>query len=105
MDDPDRIEVCVSPIHGHGVFATAPFEPGDYIAGFEGEPTTANDDHVLWVQSDSGWIGWHGTGTLRWLNHDAEPNAEFVGLELYALQRIAVGDEITIDYGPDWINQ
>nr|WP_242470281.1 SET domain-containing protein [Allochromatium vinosum] len=36
---------------------------------------------------------------LRWLNHSDDPNAEFDGFELYARRTIAVGSEITIDYG------
>lgn len=105
MPEGAPIEVRESPIHGRGVFATAPISAGDHISSFVGHRTADDGDHVLWIRTDTGWLGWEGTGSLRWLNHHRPPNAEFVDLDLYALNQIAPNDEITIDYGPDWINQ
>jgi uncharacterized protein len=96
-----RIQVAPSPIHGQGCFARIGFEPGDYIGTFEGLEVAEDGPHVLWVyDSDRGrLIGRRGTNVLRWLNHSDDPNAEFDGFELYARRAIAVGSEITIDYG------
>ena len=94
------VRVGKSPIHGRGCFATAAVEPGAVIAIFEGDPTSENGAHVLWFADDEAI---EVTNELRYLNHAADPNAEVSdSLELVALERIAVGDEITIHYGPDW---
>ena len=38
---------------------------------------------------------------LRYLNHSADPHAEFVGFELFAVRDIRPDEEITIDYGEE----
>lgn len=88
-----------SPIHGQGCFARVPFAPGDYIGTYAGPPATRNGTYVLWVSDDGEhWHGRSGRNLLRWLNHSAAPNAAFDGFDLYALQTIAPGEEITFDY-------
>ncbi|QGU31624.1 SET domain-containing protein [Thermochromatium tepidum] len=96
-----RLRVAPSPIHGQGCFARIAFEPGDHIGTFEGLEVTEDGPHVLWVYDpERGRLtGRRGTNVLRWLNHSDDPNAEFDGFELYARRAIAVGSEITIDYG------
>jgi SET domain-containing protein len=94
------LEVGKSPIHGRGCFAKEPREPGALIGRFEGTPTSEDGKHVLWLDDDVAIVV---TNELRFLNHAADPNAEITAeLELVALRAIAAGDEITIDYGPDW---
>jgi uncharacterized protein len=95
------VRVGPSPIHGQGCFARIGFEPGELIGPFEGVEVAEDGPHVLWVYDpDRGrLIGRRGTSLLRWLNHSEDPNAEFDGFELYARLAIAVGSEITIDYG------
>ncbi|ADC63039.1 SET domain-containing protein [Allochromatium vinosum] len=90
-----------SSIHGQGCFARIGFESGDYIGTFEGLEVVEDGPHVLWVYDpERGRLtGRRGTNVLRWLNHSDDPNAEFDGFELYARRTIAVGSEITIDYG------
>jgi uncharacterized protein len=96
-----RLLAAPSPIHGQGCFARIGFAPGDHIGTFEGLEVAEDGPHVLWVyDSDRGrLIGRRGTNVLRRLNHSDDPNAEFDGFELYARRAIAVGNEITIDYG------
>lgn len=96
-----RVRVGPSSIHGQGCFALIRFEPGDAIGTFEGVEVAEDDPHVLWVYDPerNRLIGRRGTNMLRWLNHSDDPNAEFDGFELYARLAIAVGSEITIDYG------
>ena len=105
-DDPveaKRIEVKRSRIHGRGLFALRGFRRDAYIATFEGKKTARNGTHVLWVTQDDGReIGINGRNDLRFLNHCTKPNAEFLGVELHALRAIRFGEELTIDYGPDW---
>jgi hypothetical protein len=99
----DRVEVKRSPIHGRGLFARRRFRRSAYIATFEGKQTRKNGTHVLWVMRDDGSeIGIEGSNALRYLNHSSKPNAEFRGADLHAVRTIGPGEELTIDYGPDW---
>ena len=101
-----RIYVKSSSFHGRGVFARAPFKRGDYIAAVRGPRTETDGRHVLWVLEDDGsYRGVKVVNQLRYLNHSPKPNAEFEGPELYAIQAIKPGEEITFDYGhheQDW---
>lgn len=101
----ERIATGPSTIHGTGVFATAPIREGDVIGRYEGDPTTDDGPHVLWVETDDGdWEGIDGTGVLRFLNHSRTPNVEFDGPELSALRDIAPGEELLFHYGDEWAN-
>ena len=93
-----RVYVAESPIHGKGLFAREPIEPGEYIGTYLGPAAKRNGSHVLWVDAGDEWIGRRGFNRLRYLNHDARPNAEFDGFDLYAVRWIRPDDEITIDY-------
>ena len=99
----NKIEIQTSPIHGKGVYALRRFRRGSYIGTFRGVQTRENSVHVLWIIDEEGvQIGIRGKNELRFLNHDSDPNAEFVGLDLYAMSNIQPGREIMIDYGEDW---
>lgn len=97
----EQVRSGPSPIHGTGCFAVTGIPSGDRIGTFTGIPVEEDGDHVLWATEDGvTWTGREGTGVLRYLNHSATPNAEFVGFELYAVADVAPGEEITIDYQP-----
>ncbi|MEZ5167233.1 MAG: SET domain-containing protein [Acidimicrobiales bacterium] len=97
------IEARPSPVHGTGVFATAPIAAGTHIGTYEGTPTEQDGTYVLWIENDAGgWTRIEGTGILRFLNHSREPNVEFDGPELHARRDIAAGEELRFDYGEDW---
>ena len=103
--DQERVEVRVSPIHGRGVFALRRLRTGGHIATFEGRPTRRDGIHVLWISEDDDGdreIGIEGRNELRYLNHSVNPNAEFLGLELFATRNIQPGHEVTIHYGEAW---
>lgn len=92
-----------SAIHGRGLFATAPISKGTRIGEYEGPWAKRNSPYVLWFEDTDGTIrGIVGRNEIRFVNHSRTPNAEFVGPELYALQTIPEGDEITVHYGEDW---
>ena len=103
----NKVYVAQSPIHGQGLFAADPIAQGDYIGFYQGNETMDNDVYVLWVkqgEDEKGediWLGYAGTGELRFLNHSPQPNCEFDGQELYSVDHIAAGDELTFDYG-EW---
>ena len=91
-----------SSIHGTGVFAVRDIPAGSLIGVYEGEPTSNDGTHVLWVEADEGWEGIDGTGPLRFLNHSRTPNVEFDGPSLYACRDITAGEELLFDYGEEW---
>ena len=95
-----RIYVKRSPLNGRGVFASAAFKRGDYIAVARGTRTETESRHVLWVLEDEGsYRGVKVVNQLRYLNHSPKPNADFWGTELYATRAIKPGEEVTFDYG------
>jgi len=99
----EKVEVRRSAIHGDGLFARKRLRKGQFIGRFEGEPTTTDGTHVLWLIDDEGFeTGIHGRNELRFLNHARPPNAEFQDDELFALRNVQPGAELFIDYGEAW---
>lgn len=98
--DNPMVRVKRSSIHGRGLFAATGIEKDTYIGTYEGPATRKNGMHVLWIwdEDDNDWVGINGRNQLRFLNHADDPNAEFEGVDLYALRDIAEGEEITFDY-------
>ncbi len=96
-----RVRKNRSSIHGWGCFARVPFATGEHIGTFEGTPVMADGPYVLWVYDAAGGLlcARRGDNLLRWLNHSTDPNAEFDGFDLYARRPIAIGEELSIDYG------
>ncbi len=99
-----RIYIDSSSLEGRGVFARAPFKRGDYIAAARGTPAETDGRHVLWVwEGGPSYRGVEVLNQLRYLNHSPRPNAEFEGAELYAIRAIEPGEEITFDYGHEFV--
>ncbi len=91
-----------SGIHGEGLFSRTIIKQGDYMGEYDGPMVTENDSHVLWVEKyEEVWVGRDGKNLLRYLNHSADPHAEFIEFKLYALCDISPDEEITIDYGEE----
>jgi SET domain-containing protein len=101
---PAKFQVCRSPVHGLGLFATQRIAKGEMIGRYEGPTVDHVGDHVLWVyDEDTGReYGIDGQNELRYVNHSRKPNASFYGDELEALRAIRPGEEITHDYGWEW---
>ncbi len=98
-----RVLVAKSAVHGCGLFARRRICTGAHIGTFEGTPTKRDGEYVLWVlEHDGRRRGVLGRNVLRFLNHDAHPNAEFEGAELCAIRNVQPGAEIFIDYGKYW---
>jgi SET domain-containing protein len=100
-----------SPRHGRGVFAAAPFAPGDLIEAcpvlvVPAEQVAMLDDTTLYDY----YFSWRGGGAAIALgygslyNHATVPNARYqddpeaAAILFLAVRPIAVGDEITVDY-------
>jgi uncharacterized protein len=98
------IEVKESPIHGFGLFAAADLTRGQHVGTYEGPATDEDDTYVLWVEKETGGevYGVDGQNELRYVNHSSKPNVEFDGEELFALRKIAAGEELTVHYGEEW---
>lgn len=92
-----------SAIHGRGLFANGRFRRGERIGRFRGRTTARDGAYVLWIpRADGSYRGVRGENELRFVNHSPRPNAEFRGLDLYAVREIRPDEEITFDYGEDW---
>ncbi len=92
-----------STVHGKGLYAKVKIKKGEYLGTYDGPEVNGNGMHVLWVEDDDGqWRGRDGKNLLRYLNHSNSPHAEFDGFDLYALQNITPGVEITIHYGEEF---
>ena len=90
-----------SPIHGKGLFAKTFIPSGTVIGVVQGEPTTTDGDHVLWIDDENGF---HVQCDLRFINHSDTPNAAYYDdLEVCAVRDIEPGEEITHDYGEGWL--
>jgi len=112
MSDQD-VEPRPSPIAGLGLFAKREFAPGERISPYAGTTTTepptetSTDGKVYALEIVPGrWLdGASEANPSRHANHACHPNAELIWHEaetqawLTALRPIAVGDEITFDYG------
>jgi len=97
------IEVKRSSIHGRGAFAVVDIPAGVKIGRYEGDRTDTNGAYVLWVTFEDGTeTGIKGRNELRFVNHCSRPNCEFDGQDLYALQKIDAGSELTLHYGDEW---
>jgi len=113
-----------SPIHGNGVFATAPIAKGEEIIEYKGKLLThaeaddlygdggetghtflftLNDDYIIDANQ-------HGN-SARWINHSCAPNCRAVVEEsassdprkdrvvIETIRAIKPGEELTYDYG------
>ncbi|MGS1011989.1 SET domain-containing protein [Rhodanobacter sp. UC4450_H17] len=113
-----------SPIHGNGVFATAPIARGEEIIEYKGKLLTPDEADTLY--GDGGETGHTFLFTLnekyvidanqrgntaRWINHSCAPNCRAVveesasgdprrdKVKIEAIRHIKPGDELTYDYG------
>ncbi len=106
---PSTISGC-----GQGLFSLVTLQRGDTIGPYLGEIITdaqserrpyIDSHYLLWVCRDCLIVGENYT---RYVNHSERPNAQFVvstrwkKARIEALKRIRPGEEIFIDYGPDF---
>lgn len=100
---------------GLGLFANTTFKRGDFIIEYTGESISHEEadrrgGKYLFILSDT--VVFDGKGrenTARYINHSCKPNAEAETDEDAGLIRISAkktilpGDEITYDYGKDYV--
>lgn len=116
MTSPQRLApglaIRASQIQGQGCFATMPFALSAKIADYEGEIITWHEamrrrrsglGHCICDLEDGrcvdGRIGGNGT---EYINHSCAPNCGLIlvngKLVIFALQDIAPGNELTVNY-------
>ncbi len=105
---------AASPIQGVGLYAAAPIPAGTLIWRFEPafdriipedvfaalpEPARAFVERYGYItpQLPGGWVV--SLDNTRFINHAADPNTDNTTPETYARRDIAMGEEITCDYG------
>ena len=121
---PRRYVARRSPIHGNGVFATAPIRKGEEILEYKGTLMThaeADDMYgdggetghtFLFTLNDAYIIDANRKGnTARWINHSCAPNCQAWIVEhasgdprrdrimIESRRDIRAGEELTYDYG------
>ena len=123
-----RIEVRPSPIHGRGMFATAPIEQGQVVNVWGGTVLLTEKD--IEGKKAEGWsakgyvwgtigeglylarlLGKGETDLTDLINHSCDPNVWMRDeATLVARQDLALGEELTIDYAmfegsEDWVGR
>jgi len=98
-----------SPIHGEGVFATAPIGAGELVMEFGGELVAADrlEDYrepSAWAVKGGLYLALRNTDTEdsldEYLNHSCDANTWLTGeTTLVARRHIAADEEITLDQG------
>jgi uncharacterized protein len=103
-------------ITGLGLFATKPIKRGAYIATYRGRRITTEQSDRREARGARYMFAvnerWVIDGSPRWnvaryINHSCRPNAKPVGrkggIVIVALRRIERDEEITYDYGRDYL--
>ena len=103
-------------VTGLGLFATKPIKRGVYIATYRGRRIATEEADRREARGARYQFElnkrWTIDGSPRWnlaryINHSCRPNAKPVGrrggIVIVALRRIEPGEEITYDYGRDYL--
>lgn len=113
-----------SPIHGQGVFATAPLAAGMVLCEYRGRRIShaqadaeygdaLDSGHTFLFTLNDAWVvdANRGGNIARWINHSCAPNCQAQILEhagsdrrrdriqIVALRDIAAGEELSYNYG------
>lgn len=100
---------------GRGLFATGPIKKADFIIEYIGEklPNSIADTlgtrYLFDLENGFTIDGSPMWNTARWINHSCKPNAETELDEekgrvyVFATRAIEAGEEITMDYGDEYV--
>jgi SET domain-containing protein len=104
-------------VTGLGLFATKPIKRGVYIATYRGRRISTEEADRREARGARYMFElntrWTIDGSPRWnvaryINHSCRPNAKPVGrrggIVIVALRRIEPGEEITYDYGREYLD-
>lgn len=114
--DPQKFAVQVGPsrIDGQGVFAAEVIPAQRKIGEVRGEPISVTEARrrargvarimLIEVSEQRAVDASQSTDPLRYANHSCQPNAVLKvqrgRIEFFAMRNIALGEEITVNYGP-----
>ncbi|HEY4522120.1 MAG TPA: SET domain-containing protein [Candidatus Paceibacterota bacterium] len=114
IDAPIRIAKS-RPGLGLGLFATAPLARGERIVEYTGTRVSASEaDHLKTryvLEVDDRWAidGSPRHNIARYINHSCAPNCEGDLSDgrvfIRAMQNIAAGEELTLDYGDEYFEE
>jgi len=100
---------------GKGLYAGRAFRKGAYLLDYTGELITQKEadrrgTRYLFEVSGRWVIDGEGEENIaRYINHSCEPNIEAVEedgcVKFYALRDIAKGEELTFDYGEEYVKE
>jgi len=107
------IDVAQSPIDGQGAFAAEPIPARLKIGEIRGESLSVDDARIratrherimiVEVSARKAIVFSKSSDPMRYTNHSCRPNARLSirngRVEFYALRAIALGEEITVNYG------
>lgn len=107
------VRVARSRIDGFGCFAAEPIPPRLKIGEIRGEAISVAEARrraegqqrimIVEVSHKTAIDASKSTDPMRFTNHSCQPNARLVirdgRIEFYAVKPIAVGDEVTVNYG------
>jgi len=92
-------QIGESPIHGRGLFATRPVNPGALLGYCSVIPTNQQGPYTLATDDGDVLV----TCRFRYINHSCTPNvAYYDDFSVVALTAIGAGEELTHDYGELW---
>lgn len=100
---------------GLGAFAIEPIKKRQFIVEYIGPLMTNKDcdetaENLYWFEINKRWTinGATRKNIARYINHSCRPNAEPMirdrRVKIRALKAIKPGDEITYDYGKDYVD-
>ena len=107
------VRVARSAIDGFGVFAAEPVPGARKVGEIRGESISVSEARrraglqqrimIVEISSKRAIDASRSSDPMRFTNHSCRPNAQLRiregRIEFYALRAIAVGEEITVDYG------
>jgi len=90
-----------SAIHGKGLFAHCDIKKDTILGNLKCKPAKKDGPYVLWVNEN---LSVQVQCDLKFINHNSKPNAAYYeDLQVVAIKNIKQGDEITHDYGDEWL--
>ena len=95
-----KFYVKESGIHGKGLFANCDINKDEIIGSIKFNPTSEDGPYVLWIEEQGVLVECN----LKYINHNSTPNACYCDdLDVVAVKNIQKDEEITHDYGDDWL--
>lgn len=104
----DRVEVRQSGIHGRGLYALREFAPGDVVLRWNTSKLITREEQSALPEDERKYTHPFDETRMmvvqppeRFVNHSCDNNTVVRDFCDVAIKPIAIGDEITSDYGAD----